>query len=54
MTRADEDLFFALKGGMNRFGAVTSIELLTHEQSPQVWVSLHLWPATSLTLLTQA
>lgn len=31
------DLFFALKGGLNRFGIVTSIEYLTHPQPPTVY-----------------
>lgn len=34
------DLFFALKGGLNRFGIVTSAEFYTHPQPPKVWVSL--------------
>lgn len=33
-----EDLFWALKGGLNRFGTVTSVELYTHEQTPGVYV----------------
>lgn len=32
------ELFFALKGGLNRFGVVTSVELYTHKQPPQVYV----------------
>ncbi|KAL2274187.1 hypothetical protein FJTKL_03591 [Diaporthe vaccinii] len=31
------DLFFALKGGLNRFGIVTSIVYETHPQPPQIW-----------------
>ncbi|KAF9639259.1 FAD linked oxidase [Lasiodiplodia theobromae] len=31
------DLFFALKGGLNRFGVVASAEFYTHEQPPQVY-----------------
>ncbi|GME28882.1 FAD-binding domain-containing protein [Neofusicoccum parvum] len=31
------DLFFALKGGLNRFGIVASAEFYTHKQSPQVY-----------------
>lgn len=32
------DLFFALKGGLNRFAIVTSIVYETHPQPPQIWV----------------
>lgn len=32
------DLFFALKGGLNRFGVVTMIEFETHEQADEVYV----------------
>lgn len=31
------DLFFALKGGLNRFGVVTSIVYETHPQPPKIW-----------------
>ena len=34
------DLFFALKGGLNRFGIVTKITFKLVPQVPQVWVSL--------------
>ncbi|KAF4539443.1 FAD linked oxidase [Lasiodiplodia theobromae] len=40
ITRVDSeqpDLFFALKGGLNRFGVVASAEFYTHEQPPQVY-----------------
>ncbi|KAL1630403.1 hypothetical protein SLS56_004930 [Neofusicoccum ribis] len=40
ITRVDSDqpdLFFALKGGLNRFGIVASAEFYTHKQSPQVY-----------------
>jgi hypothetical protein len=33
------DLFFALKGGLNRFAIVTSIVYKTHPQPPQIYVS---------------
>lgn len=33
------DLFFALKGGLNRFGIVTSAEFYAHKQVPRVYVS---------------
>jgi FAD/FMN-containing dehydrogenase len=36
---ANQDLFWALKGGMNRFGIVTSAVLETHPQPSQVYVS---------------
>lgn len=32
------DLFFALKGGLNRFGIVTSAEFYAHKQVPRVYV----------------
>ena len=35
------DLFFALKGGLNRFGIVTSAVYRTHVQPPEVYVRLH-------------
>ncbi|KAK3994292.1 bifunctional solanapyrone synthase [Cladorrhinum sp. PSN332] len=41
------DLFFALKGGLNRFGIVTSAILKTHPQ-PQVWGGLRIYPSTSV------
>ncbi|KAL1642408.1 hypothetical protein SLS58_005482 [Diplodia intermedia] len=40
ITRVDSkqpDLFFALKGGLNRFGVVASAEFYTHRQPPQVY-----------------
>ena len=33
------DLFFALKGGLNRFGIVTEIKFKLFPSSPQVYVS---------------
>jgi hypothetical protein len=36
----NKDLFFALKGGLNRFGIVTSAVFVTHKQ-PKVYVSQH-------------
>ena len=35
------DLFFALKGGMNRFGIVTSAEYKASSQSDLIYVSEH-------------
>ncbi|KAL1614040.1 hypothetical protein SLS56_012195 [Neofusicoccum ribis] len=37
------DHFFALKGGLNRFGVVTSAEYLTHEQPDQVYGGIKLY-----------
>ncbi|KAL1857352.1 hypothetical protein Plec18170_003476 [Paecilomyces lecythidis] len=37
------DLFFALKGGLNRFGIVTSAVYKTHKQSDQVYGGLALY-----------
>ena len=34
------DLFFALKGGLNRFGIVTEIRFKLFQHPKQVWVSL--------------
>lgn len=33
------DLFFALKGGLNRFGIVTEITFRLYQHPKQVWVS---------------
>lgn len=32
-------MFFALKGGLNRFGVVTSAEFYAHKQVPRIYVS---------------
>ncbi|KAK7712029.1 hypothetical protein SLS57_007904 [Botryosphaeria dothidea] len=37
------DLFFALKGGLNRFGIVASAEFYTHEQSPEIYGGLAIY-----------
>ncbi|KAK4220715.1 bifunctional solanapyrone synthase [Podospora fimiseda] len=42
------DLFFALKGGLNRFGIVTSAILQTHTQSPLVYGGLRIYPTSSV------
>ena len=34
------DLFFALKGGLNRFGIVTELKMKLVASAPQVYVSL--------------
>ncbi|KAL2130285.1 hypothetical protein VTI74DRAFT_6679 [Chaetomium olivicolor] len=39
----NKDLFFALKGGLNRFGIVTSAEYYTHPQTPKVWGGLRIY-----------
>ena len=33
------ELFFALKGGLNRFGIVTAVEYCTHTQAAKIYVS---------------
>lgn len=47
------DLFWALKGGKNRFGIVTSAVLKTHPQS-KVWGGLRIYPSTSVPALLEA
>ncbi|KAK3901720.1 bifunctional solanapyrone synthase [Staphylotrichum tortipilum] len=39
----NQDLFFALKGGLNRFGIVTSAEFYTHPQPSEVWGGFRLY-----------
>ncbi|KAK3301730.1 uncharacterized protein B0T15DRAFT_423539 [Chaetomium strumarium] len=46
--RRNRDLFWALKGGLNRFGIVTSAEFYTHPQPPKVWGGLRLYPSLSV------
>lgn len=43
----NKDLFFALKGGLNRFGIVTSAVLKTHPQT-DVWGGLRIYPSSSV------
>ncbi|KAH6839507.1 hypothetical protein B0I37DRAFT_408919 [Chaetomium sp. MPI-CAGE-AT-0009] len=53
-TASDEhnkDLFFALKGGLNRYGIVTSAEFYTHPQPTQVWGGLRAYPASQVSEL---
>jgi hypothetical protein len=50
----NEDLFFALKGGLNRFGIVTSAEFYTHPQPSQVWGGLRMYPASQVPELLNA
>ncbi|KAK3400816.1 hypothetical protein B0T20DRAFT_390681 [Sordaria brevicollis] len=42
------DLFFALKGGLNRFGIVTSAEFYTHEQPAKVYGGLGIYPSNAV------
>ncbi|KAK0612259.1 hypothetical protein B0T14DRAFT_531861 [Immersiella caudata] len=46
----NKDLFFALKGGMNRFGIVTSAVFVTHKQ-PKVYGGLIVYPSYSVAAL---
>ncbi|ORY86976.1 hypothetical protein BCR37DRAFT_343476 [Protomyces lactucae-debilis] len=48
------DLYFALKGGLNRFGIVTSIKLKTFAQSAQVYGGFSIFDATKLPALIAA
>ncbi|KAK1831488.1 hypothetical protein QBC39DRAFT_371881 [Podospora conica] len=41
-------LFFALKGGLNRFGIVTSAEFYAHKQPPKVYGGFIMYPSFSL------
>ncbi|KAK4235403.1 bifunctional solanapyrone synthase [Achaetomium macrosporum] len=50
----NRDLFWALKGGLNRFGIVTSAEFYTHPQPPKVWGGLRLYPYSSIPQLLNA
>ncbi|KAB2576489.1 FAD linked oxidase [Lasiodiplodia theobromae] len=57
ITQVDEDkpdLFFALKGGLNRFGIVVSAEFYTHQQSPQVYGGLALYGNDKLDAVLEA
>ncbi|KAK1773508.1 hypothetical protein QBC45DRAFT_79127 [Copromyces sp. CBS 386.78] len=42
------DLFFALKGGLNRFGIVTSAEFYTHDQPEKVYGGLGIYPTSAV------
>ncbi|KAK4151561.1 bifunctional solanapyrone synthase [Chaetomidium leptoderma] len=50
----NKDLFFALKGGLNRFGIVTSAEFYTHPQPPKVWGGLRRYPVLHVPKLLNA
>ncbi|KAK7720388.1 hypothetical protein SLS57_005477 [Botryosphaeria dothidea] len=57
ITRVDSsepDLFFALKGGLNRFGVVTSAEFYTHEQPDQVYGGLAVYGTDQLSAVLNA
>ncbi|EGO57248.1 hypothetical protein NEUTE1DRAFT_109527 [Neurospora tetrasperma FGSC 2508] len=48
------DLYFALKGGLNRFGIVTSAEFYTHEQPEKVYGGLGIYPTTAVDQILNA
>ncbi|KAL9056195.1 MAG: hypothetical protein Q9162_003074 [Coniocarpon cinnabarinum] len=48
------DEYFALKGGLNRFGIVTSAVYYTHPQPPQVFAGIRVYPARDTQALLQA
>ncbi|KAK3387358.1 hypothetical protein B0H63DRAFT_156360 [Podospora didyma] len=52
--KSNPDLFWALKGGMNRFGIVTSAEFFTHPQTPTVYGGLRYYPPTSIPAVLDA
>ncbi|KAB5572573.1 hypothetical protein GE09DRAFT_1025996 [Coniochaeta sp. 2T2.1] len=49
-----QDLFFALKGGLNRFGVVTSLELQTHKQPPKVYGGMTIYPEDNIDAILNA
>ncbi|KAM7194430.1 hypothetical protein V8F20_007956 [Naviculisporaceae sp. PSN 640] len=48
------DLFWALKGGTNRFGIITSVELATHPQPPKVYGGLAFYSNSQIPALINA
>ncbi|KAK0609689.1 hypothetical protein B0T17DRAFT_621491 [Bombardia bombarda] len=52
--QSDAELFFALKGGMNRFGIVTSVVLETHAQPEKVYGGFNLYSGLSVNALLNA
>ncbi|KAH6627469.1 hypothetical protein F5144DRAFT_621651 [Chaetomium tenue] len=50
----NQDLFFALRGGLNRYGIVTSAEFYTHPQPAQVWGGLRAYPSSQIPALLNA
>ena len=49
ISASQSDLFFALKGGLNRFGVVTQVKYNLYPQIPKVYVSI----ATLIALSTR-
>ncbi|KAK0704397.1 hypothetical protein B0H67DRAFT_544760 [Lasiosphaeris hirsuta] len=54
VTKDNPDLFFALKGGMNRFGIVTSAVYRTHPQPAKVYGGYGIYPSTSVPAILAA
>ncbi|KAK4208241.1 hypothetical protein QBC37DRAFT_80310 [Rhypophila decipiens] len=50
----NSDLFWALKGGTNRFGIVTSAVMETHPQPPKVYAGLAIYSSTQVPALLNA
>ncbi|KAK4131573.1 FAD-binding domain-containing protein [Trichocladium antarcticum] len=50
----NQDLFFALKGGLNRFGIVTAAEFYTHPQPPKVWGGLRIYASAAVPRILNA
>lgn len=48
------NLYFALKGGLNRFGIVISAEFYTHEQPEKVYGGLGIYPTTAVDQILNA
>ncbi|EKG19594.1 FAD linked oxidase [Macrophomina phaseolina MS6] len=57
ITRVDSskpELFFALKGGLNRFGVVTSAEFYTHKQPAKIYGGLRIYGTDQLPAILNA
>lgn len=52
--KSTPDMFFALKGGLNRFGVVTSAEYYTHPQVPTVYAGLAFYDPAQLDKISNA
>ncbi|KAM3422292.1 hypothetical protein BST61_g2651 [Cercospora zeina] len=48
------DLFFALRGGLNRFGVVADAELYTHSQVPLIYGGTRLYDSTQVDKIVNA
>lgn len=48
------DLFFALRGGLNRFGVVADAELYTHSQVPLIYGGTRLYDSTQVDRIVNA